>query len=80
GCSDLNAYALDDLLNDYALTSDNYAKFDDLIVHINLDLDVADDTFSAGTDLEEVVYTEDKKEVLAEAGDGLNETQGPWNV
>ncbi|KOM43221.1 hypothetical protein LR48_Vigan05g082500 [Vigna angularis] len=69
GCSDLNAYVLDDLLNDYALTSDNYAKFDDLIVHINLDLDVADDTFSAGTDLEEAMYTEDKKEVLAEAGE-----------
>ncbi|KOM25210.1 hypothetical protein LR48_Vigan54s000700 [Vigna angularis] len=80
GCSDLNACALDDLLNDYALTSNNYAKFDDLIVHINLDLDVADDTFSAGTDLEEAVYTEDKKEVLAKAGDGLNKTQGPWNV
>ncbi|KOM47132.1 hypothetical protein LR48_Vigan07g083600 [Vigna angularis] len=79
GCSDLNAYALDDLLNDYALTSDNYAKFDDLIVHIHLDLDVADDTFSAGTDLEEAVYTEEKKEVLVDAEEDANTAQG-WNT
>ncbi|WVZ22270.1 hypothetical protein V8G54_000814 [Vigna mungo] len=72
GCSELKAAFSDDMINDL-LSDDNIIAHAYIDTHANFELDVGAAEFSE----KEAAGTEAN---LVEAGDGLNETQGPWNV
>ncbi|WVZ12006.1 hypothetical protein V8G54_016536 [Vigna mungo] len=72
GCSELKAVFSDDMINDL-LSDDDITAHTFMDTHANFELDVDAAEFSE----KEATGTEAN---LVEAGDGLNETRGPWNV
>ncbi|WVZ22802.1 hypothetical protein V8G54_001346 [Vigna mungo] len=72
GCSELKAVFSDDMINDL-LSDDNIIAHAYIDTHANFELDVGAAEFSE----KEAAGTEAN---LVEAGDGLNETQGPYSI